>query len=72
MVIEAPSGPMTYEDLEQITDTRHRYEILQGELIVTAKPVPAHVIIGTRLGSLLYSHLREGGIGTSTVRPISW
>jgi Uma2 family endonuclease len=70
MVIEAPSRPMTYEDLEQITDTGHRYEILQGELIVSANPVPDHIRIGTRLSYMLMQHVTERDLGELFGSPV--
>lgn len=43
MALQLPWGaPLTYDDLENIPDDGHRYELLDGTLLVTPAPTPAH------------------------------
>lgn len=70
MSVEAVSLPLTYEDLEQISDELHRYEILQGVLIVSANPAPVHARISTRLSRRLEEHIEERHLGTFFGTPV--
>lgn len=47
------SGSYTYADLEQMPDDGHRYELLDGTLLVTPAPVPLHQTVVFRLARLL-------------------
>src|SRR2546426_4614461 len=45
------SAKFSYEDLQLIPFDRNRYEIVDGELFVTAAPIPLHqVIVGNTYG----------------------
>ncbi len=48
-------GPVTLEDFEAIRDVDdgHRYELIDGVLIVTPSPVPRHQKVAFRLAQLL-------------------
>jgi Uma2 family endonuclease len=51
-----PSGrPFTVADLESIPDDRHRYELLDGTLLVTPAPGWAHQDAASRLWQVLES-----------------
>jgi len=45
------SGPLTLEDFEAIRDVDdgHRYELIDGSLVVTPSPVPLHQTVVTEL-----------------------
>src|SRR6266702_1668968 len=53
------STKFTYEDLEAIRPDRNRYEIVDGELIVTAAPIPLHQRILGNLFGLIWTHVRQ-------------
>ncbi len=53
MTTEQIPGPWTVADLEQLPDDGHRYEIIDGVLLVNAAPVPRH----QRVSILLWKHL---------------
>lgn len=53
------TGPMTLEDFEAIRDVDdgHRYELIDGVLIVTPSPVPRHQSVVTELAFRLRSSI---------------
>lgn len=55
-----PRRPFTYADLELMPDDGHRYEIIDGLLVVSASPVPMHQRVVTRLLLLLAPLAPEG------------
>lgn len=57
------SVPLTRDDLDALPDDGHRYEILDGSLIVTPAPVPRHQMV---VGELHYA-LKEATAGTGLV-----
>ena len=60
----------TRADLERLPDDDgNRYEIIDGELLVTPAPRPAHGAIVTELGSALSACCRRIGLTVSTARP---
>jgi Uma2 family endonuclease len=71
MVVDAPPRALTYEDLEQFTDRRHRYEILQGELIVSAAPTPLHVMVATVISEIVSAHVRRNRLGFFYGSPVN-
>jgi len=71
MVADAPPRALTYEDLEHITDRRHRYEILQGELIVSAAPTPLHVMVATVISEIVSTHVRRNRLGLFYGSPVN-
>lgn len=46
-------GPWTIDDLENLPDDGHRYEIIDGVLLVNAAPVPRHQMVLANLFRLL-------------------
>jgi Uma2 family endonuclease len=54
VVTTLPFGrPLTVEDLEQMPDDGHRYELLDGSLLVTPAPAWGHQAAAQALGRLL-------------------
>jgi Uma2 family endonuclease len=53
----------TIESLERIPRDGKRYEILDGALIVTPAPPPAHEIVRLLLGEILLPYVRRHGLG---------
>src|SRR5688572_11934446 len=49
------------EDLEQFPDDGNRYELLDGVLLVTPGPRPAHQVVASRLAALLIVALQIPG-----------
>jgi len=49
-----PPGPLTVDDLEAMPDDGHRYELLDGVLIVSPAPRPLHQRMAFRLAMLLH------------------
>lgn len=56
------SRPLTLEDFEEIRDVDdgHRYELIDGVLVVTPSPVPVHQRVVTRLWHVLSSAAPTG------------
>jgi Uma2 family endonuclease len=70
-VATAPLRPLTVEDLDEWPDSDDRYEIINGELVVTPGPVPQHQQISGRLYRSLAVVVEDGGLGlvySSTIR----
>ncbi len=61
---------LTYDDLVQMPEDRNRYELYEGELEVTAAPIPRHQVVVLNLASTLLIHARERGLGTIFTSPI--
>jgi Uma2 family endonuclease len=61
--------PLTYEDLAGFPDDGHRYELLQGELIVSPAPDGTHQIILNRLNIALVAAVKEARYGTVLIAP---
>jgi len=64
------STKFTYEDLEAIPPDRNRYEIIDGELIVTAAPIPLHQKILLKLAARLLDHAEKHQLGEVYVAPL--
>lgn len=60
---------LTYEDYLETPEDGRRYEIIDGELYMSAAPNIAHQIAVTRLTVILESHVRRGGLGRVLVAP---
>lgn len=60
---------MTYDDLIQMPDDRQRYEIIEGELEVTAAPSESHQTAVTNLAAILVPHVRRRRLGRLYVAP---
>jgi Uma2 family endonuclease len=61
---------LTYRDLRATPDDGKRYEVLDGELYVSASPVPRHQIVSRNLGFALYDHIRSRALGQLLFAPV--
>jgi Uma2 family endonuclease len=57
----APSTGLTYADLLAMPEDAVRRELLDGELVVSAAPAPAHQRVVMRLGRALLEHVEAHG-----------
>ena len=60
----------TYHDLLEMPDDGRHYEILDGELIVNAAPIPRHQRIAFRLATILDRYVEAHHIGAIYTAPI--
>jgi Uma2 family endonuclease len=60
----------TYDDLLEMPDDGRRYEILDGELIVNASPIPRHQIITFNVATMLRSYVKPRQLGTVFISPL--
>ncbi len=61
---EAPIGrPLTHWDLADTPDDGNRWEIIDGEVYVSAFPSPWHQQVATALTSILFHHVRTNKLG---------
>jgi Uma2 family endonuclease len=49
----SPGKPFTLAELDRMPDDGHRYELLDGVLVVSPRPTPAHQAVAFTLASLL-------------------
>ena len=68
MVITAPVRKLTYADYCRTPDDE-RYELLDGELIMSPSPNRAHQDICLELGALLHTYVKESGLGKIYIAP---
>lgn len=61
--------PLTYEDLIQIPEDGKRYEIIGGELVVSAAPMKKHQKLSKRLADILYER-EKAGVGEMYYAPV--
>jgi hypothetical protein len=47
--------PFTVAELDRMPDDGRRYELLDGVLVVSPRPVPVHQIVAMRMSHLLES-----------------
>jgi Uma2 family endonuclease len=60
---EARPGEWTYSEYARLPEDGNRYEVLDGELLVTPAPTPLHQQVIFRLQMLLFRHVQERGEG---------
>jgi len=61
----------TYKDLvETPSDRRFRYEIFDGELLLTPAPIPRHQLIVQNLYEILKRHIRARKLGVIFCTPV--
>lgn len=63
-------GKWTYDDYALLPDDGIRYEVIRGELYMSAAPRPLHQRVITRLAFFLEGFLEESALGTAYVAPI--
>jgi Uma2 family endonuclease len=67
----APAGAgLTYEDLVSLPEDGKRYEILDGDLVVTASPITRHQRVSRNLFLALDRHVRDHALGELFFAPI--
>lgn len=64
------STKFTYEDLQSIPQDRNRYEIIDGDLLVSPAPVPYHQIILVNLYRDLSAWIEQHGLGEILFAPV--
>ncbi len=65
------STKFTYEDLQSIPQDRNRYEIIDGDLLVSPAPVPYHQIILGNLYRNLSAWIEQHGLGEILFAPVN-
>lgn len=63
MAVSVETRPWTIDDLYRIPDDENRYEVLDGELLVTPPAGPDHDAAVARLSALLTGYVSEQGLG---------
>ena len=63
-------GQWTYYDYARLPDDGKRYEVIRGELYMSAAPRPMHQRVITRLSFFLEGYVEEHNLGTVFVAPI--
>ncbi|MDQ7823360.1 MAG: Uma2 family endonuclease [Candidatus Eremiobacteraeota bacterium] len=61
---------LTYEDYLSLPNDRNRYEIHEGELVMTPAPGTAHQMISRNLSFILFTHSRTHSLGTVLYAPV--
>jgi len=60
---------LTYQDLQQISADRNRYELIEGEIFVSAAPNTEHQRKSFRLSRILAEHAEEYDLGEVFIAP---
>ncbi|HUZ76741.1 MAG TPA: Uma2 family endonuclease [Chloroflexota bacterium] len=63
------SSKLTYEDLQQAPDDDKRYELIEGDLLVSPSPTPVHQTVVGRVFAFLL-RLETAGLGRAFVAPL--
>jgi Uma2 family endonuclease len=63
-------GSWTYDDYAALPDDGHRYEIVNGVLIMAPAPSPEHQSIAVRLSHYLFAHVELAGLGRVFASPL--
>ncbi|OFV95182.1 MAG: hypothetical protein A3H28_06620 [Acidobacteria bacterium RIFCSPLOWO2_02_FULL_61_28] len=61
---------MTYDQLRLLPDDRNRYELFDGELVMTPSPTPRHQQILVRLLARVWAHVQAYNLGEVFVAPL--
>jgi len=61
---------LTYDDYAALPDDGHRYELHEGELVMTPSPRTRHQVIVGNLHLMLAEHVQRHGLGEVFVSPI--
>jgi Uma2 family endonuclease len=62
--------PLTYDDLVDTPDDGQRYEIIDGEMIVSASPTRAHQIAAQNVNTVLVDGSDRGRLGMVLFAPV--
>ena len=65
-----PAGPLTYEDYAALPEDGNRYELFDGELVVSPAPRPRHQSVSVKLASRLLAHVEAHALGRIYTAPI--
>jgi len=65
-----PRVVWTYEDYRTLPDDRNRYEVVDGELLMTPAPSTTHQRVSKRLARMLLQELEDAGIAVVHYAPI--
>jgi Uma2 family endonuclease len=65
-----PQGQWTYDDYKRLPDDGWRYEVIEGELHMTAAPSTRHQRASINLSAALHQHVIENGLGQVYTAPI--
>ena len=65
-----PQGSWTYDEYAALPDDGHRYEIVNGVLIMAPSPTPEHQSIAVRIAYYLFPHIDLAGIGRLFTGPL--
>ncbi|HEV8410962.1 MAG TPA: Uma2 family endonuclease [Gemmatimonadaceae bacterium] len=66
MAIESATKRWTRKDLERFPADGNRYEVLDGELLVTPQAALTHQIVAVRIASALHVYCELHGVGVTT------
>lgn len=70
VVTSAPPRPLTYEDFANLPESLDRYEILQGELIVSPPPRFEHQFVSQKISAALEAIVSAGNLGYIVTAPV--
>ncbi len=65
-----PQGFWTYDDYATLPNDGHRYEIVNGVLVMAPAPSPEHQSIAVRIAYYMFPHVDLAGIGRLFTAPI--
>jgi Uma2 family endonuclease len=65
-----PQGSWTYDDYVALPQDGHRYEIVNGVLVMAPAPSPDHQEIVLEIASYLRTHIKLAGLGRVFPAPI--
>ncbi len=65
-----PQGSWTYDDYAALPDDGHRYEIVNGVLIMAPAPSPGHQDIVGEIFAYLRTHVKLAGLGRVFPGPV--
>ncbi len=65
-----PGGKLTYADYAALPDDGKRYQLVEGELVVTPAPTPWHQRLQLKLAAKLDAFVEQAGLGVVLVSPL--
>ncbi len=66
----ADKKPFTYQDYLNLPDDGMRYEVINGELIMTPSPIVVHQKVSVAISSQLYRYVNAHNLGTVFTAPL--